>query len=85
MNAMAAMEELAEKNPALARRAIEPLWNRFDEADDAVKKELLYVFGKLKSAGMLQRLREIQTGPFPAEVREAAAEAIEKITGCNPQ
>jgi hypothetical protein len=85
MGAMVVMEELAEKNPTLARRAIEPLWDRFDGADDAVKGDLLYVFGELKSPETLPRLREIQTGPFASDVREAAAEAIEKITGCNPQ
>jgi HEAT repeat protein len=85
MGAVVVMEESAEKNPALARRAIEPLWKRFDEADDAVKGDLLYLFGELKSAELLLRLREIQTGPFASDVREAAAEAIEKITGCNPQ
>ncbi len=81
---MVVMEELAETNPALARQTAEPLWDRFDEADDAVKGDLLYVFGELKSAELLPRLREIQAGPFAADVREAAAEAIEKIAGRNP-
>jgi thiol-disulfide isomerase/thioredoxin len=85
MGAMVVMEELAEKEPALACRAIGPLWDRFDEADDAVKGDLLYVFGELKSMELLPRLREIQTGPFASDVREAAAEAIEKITGQNPR
>ncbi len=85
MGAMVVMEELAEKNPTLALQAAEPLWDRFPEADDAVKGDLLYVFGELRSADMLPHLLEIQTGPFAPDVREAAAEAIEKITGCNPQ
>jgi thiol-disulfide isomerase/thioredoxin len=83
MGAMVVMEKLAEKEPALACQTIGPLWDRFDEAGDAVKGDLLYVFGELKSAGLLPRLREIQTGPFASDVREAAAEAIEKITGQN--
>jgi hypothetical protein len=85
MGAMVVMEELAESNPALARRTIGPLWDRFDEADDAVKGDLLYVFGELKSAETLPRLREIQAGPFAADVREAAAEAVEKVEGGNLQ
>jgi HEAT repeat protein len=83
MGAMVVMEELAESNPALARRTIGPLWDRFDEADDAVKGDLLYVFGELKSAETLPRLREIQAGPSAADVREAAAEAVEKVEGGN--
>jgi thiol-disulfide isomerase/thioredoxin len=85
MGAMVIMEELAEKNPALARRTIGPLWDRFDEADDTVKGDLLYVLGELKSPETLPRLREIRTGPFPADVREAAAEAIEKVADGNRQ
>jgi thiol-disulfide isomerase/thioredoxin len=81
MGAMVVMEELAEKHPALARRTIEPLWDRFAEADDAVKGDLLYVLGELRSPETLLRLREVRTGPFAPDVREAAAEAIEKIAG----
>jgi hypothetical protein len=80
MGAMVVMEELAEKSPTLALQTAEPLWERFDDADDAVKGDLLYVLGELKSPEMLPRLRAIKTGSFPTDVREAAAEAIEKIT-----
>jgi thiol-disulfide isomerase/thioredoxin len=85
MGAMVVMEELAEKDLALALQTAEPLWGQFDEADDTVKGDLLYVFGELKSTDMLPRIREIQTGPFAPDVRESAAEAAEKIAGCNPQ
>jgi hypothetical protein len=85
MGAMVVMEELAEKDPTLAHQTAEPLWEKFDEADDAIKGDLLYVFGEVKCADLLPRIRKILTGPFAPDVREAAAEAIEKITGCNPQ
>jgi thiol-disulfide isomerase/thioredoxin len=84
MGAMVVMEELAEKNPALARRAIGPLWDRFGEADDVLKGDILYVLGEIKSPETLPRLREIRTGPFSPDVNEAAAEAIEMIEGRSP-
>jgi thiol-disulfide isomerase/thioredoxin len=85
MGAMVVMEELAEKNPALALRTAEPLWQRFDDADDTVKGDLLYVLGELGNREMLPRLRRIQSGPFAGDVKEAAAEAIEKIEDRNLQ
>jgi hypothetical protein len=84
MGAMVVMESLAETHPALARQTAGPLWEQFDEADDAVKGDLLYVLGEIERPETIPRLREIQAGPFAADVREAAAEAIEKIEDCNP-
>jgi HEAT repeat protein len=50
-----------------------------------VKGDLLYVLGELGNREMLPRLRRIQSGPFAGDVKEAAAEAIEKIEDRNLQ
>jgi len=81
MGAMVVMEELTEKNPVLALQAAESLWERFDAADETVKGDLLYVLGEFRRPEMLPRFRDIQNGPCSPDVREAAAEAIEKIEG----
>jgi hypothetical protein len=85
MGAMVVMEELSEKDPTLALQTAEPLWDRFDEADDTIKGDLLYVLGGLESPEMIQRLRNVQNGPFSPDVKEAATEAIQKIEGRSPQ
>jgi HEAT repeat protein len=45
---------------------------------DAVKGDILYLFGEFKSKQALPLLRAASSDPN-AEIREAAAEALEKI------
>lgn len=79
MGAMVAVEELSARDPELARRVIEPVQARFEEAEDAVKGDLLYVLGELRDERLIPTLRQILEGPYSGDVKEAAQEAMDKL------
>jgi thiol-disulfide isomerase/thioredoxin len=79
LGAMVAYETLIEEDQSLAVQVVDPLWKRFTESDDRVKGDILYVLGESGHKSLAPRLRDIQKGAHPDEVKEAAAEALEKI------
>lgn len=79
MGAMVVVEELSERDPELAREVIEPVQARFDQAEDTVKGDLLYVLGELRVARLIPVFHRILAGPYSKEVKDAAQEAIEKM------
>ena len=80
LGAMVVMEEIAEKNPRMASQAIEPLWAHFEAVADQVKGDILYLFGEISDAKAIPLLEGVTAGDFDAEVKEAAKEALEKIS-----
>ncbi len=80
VGAMMVMEEIAHKRKQIAAQVTEPLWGRFFEADDAVQGDILHVLGEIGDETLLPRLERILAGDYDKEVKEAAREAIEKIT-----
>ena len=80
LGAMVVMEEIAEKNPRMASEAIDPLWAHFEGVADQVKGDILYLFGEIADPRVIPWLDEVTAGEFDAEVKEAAKEALEKIS-----
>ncbi len=80
LGAMVAMEEIADRNPELAAQVIEPLWESFHHVEDPVKGDIIYIFGESGNYEIASRLETILDGQYDAEVKEAAKEALEKIT-----
>lgn len=80
LGAMVTMEELIDRNIALALETIEPLWQQFHKVDDRVKGDLLYVFGQTGQKDIIPYLKRVLNGDFVQEVKEAAQEALDK---CN--
>jgi hypothetical protein len=80
LGAMVAMEHLCEKNLTLANEAAEPLWERFPSMKDPVKGDLLYIFGLLKTHRMIPRLQAVLEGAYGDDVKDAAEEALDRIT-----
>jgi glutaredoxin len=76
LGAMVVMEEIIEKNPDLAIQTIKPLWQYFDEVDDRVKGDLVYILGQMAPTETMPLLESILKGEYEAEVKEAAREAI---------
>jgi hypothetical protein len=76
LGAMVVMEEIIEKNPDLAIQTIKPLWQYFDEVDDRVKGDLVYILGQMAPMETMPLLESILKGEYEAEVKEAAREAI---------
>jgi cellobiose-specific phosphotransferase system component IIB len=79
LGAMVVMEELIESNPDLATRMLKPLWERFNQVDNRVKGDLLYIFGQMKCTDLAPRLQAILEGDYDPEVQEAAQEALDRI------
>jgi hypothetical protein len=79
LGAMVAFETLAEINPQLAGRVVDPLTTLFPDVDDMVKGDLLHVIGESGNRAALPFLTVVAENSSDAEVRAAAEEAIEKL------
>jgi glutaredoxin len=76
LGAMVVMEEIIEKSPDLAVQTVKPLWQHFDEVDDRVKGDLVYILGQISPVETTPLLESILKGEYEEEVKEAAREAI---------
>ena len=79
LGAMVVMENLNSENSALASQAVLPLWDRFHQMSDQVKGDTLYVFGEIGHPQAVPMLETVLKNPYDAEVKEAAAEALDRI------
>jgi hypothetical protein len=79
LGAMTAMEEIAENNQELAAQVVDPLWERFDDAEDTIKGDILYILGKSGNHRIEPRLQMILSGQYDPQIKEAAKEALETI------
>jgi hypothetical protein len=59
---------------------IDPLWERFHSVEDPVKGDIVYILGESGDYTTIERLQTVLSGEYQAEVKEAAKEAIEKIS-----
>ncbi len=80
LGAMVTFEFIAQERRKIASQVIAPLWDRFSRVDDRVKGDILYVFGESNDPGVIPKLNSVLNGPYSGEVREAAAEALEKLS-----
>jgi glutaredoxin len=80
LGAMVVMDELIKKNLKLAAQTLEPLWKRFSEVDDSIRGDVLYIFGQMGCKEMAPRLENVLNGDHEEEVKEAAKEALQKLT-----
>jgi glutaredoxin len=80
LGAMVVMEEIIEKNSDLAVQTIQSLWLRFDEVDNRVKGDLVYILGQMAPMETTPLLESVLKGEYEAEVKEAAREALENLS-----
>ena len=80
LGAMVVMEELIEKNPDLALQTEEFLLKSFKDATDSVKGDLLYLIGQMGRRQSIPHLQNVLTDENSVEVKEAAREALDKLT-----
>jgi hypothetical protein len=80
LGAMVAMEEIAQEAPGLAEDAIDPLWKRFEKAGHQIKGDILYLFGEIGAQRVIPWLNEVVKGDYNGEMKEAAEEALEKLS-----
>lgn len=79
LGAMVAMETITQEDAALAAHATGFLWHRFHEAADAVQGDILYIFGEIGHGEAVKKLREVLSGAYSDEVKEAATEALDNL------
>ena len=79
LGAMVVVEELDARQPALARRALEALWERYEGESDPVKGDIAFLCGEIGEPCFAPRLEAVLRGKPVAEVREAAADALAKL------
>jgi hypothetical protein len=70
----------AEQDPELAAQVVDPIIERFAEANDMVKGDLLHVLGESGNRAALPFLQKVAGDHEDEEVRGAADEAIEKLS-----
>jgi hypothetical protein len=79
LGAMVATEELAAIAPGLVQTIAERVWERFGASGNPTKGDLLYLVGEIGCEKDIAEIRSAVGDNDPADVREAAEEAIEKI------
>lgn len=79
LGAMVTFEFFAEERKEMASQVIAPLWDRFFQVDDGVKGDILYILGESKDPSVIPKLKSVLNGHYSGEIREAAAEALEKL------
>ncbi len=79
LGAMATAEELAARNGRVAAELARLVWERFREADEPVKGDLLYVIGETGGEDVVSGLVSVRDGDFGDDAKEAAREALERI------
>lgn len=79
LGAMVVMEEIADKNAAMASEVIDFLWDRFNQLTDQVKGDILYIFGVSRNRRTAAWLDEVLAGNYHEEIKEAAREALEEL------
>ena len=71
-----ALETIAAQDGHLALQAVPFLWERFEQAEDTVKGDILYLLGITGSKQVVPKLEKVVNGPYHSEVKEAAIEAL---------
>ena len=80
LGAMAAIEDVAERAGSLAGQVVVPLMDLFDQLDDQIKGDILYVIGVCGDKRAVSFLESVATVTQNEELREAAEDALEAIT-----
>ncbi|MDF1591894.1 MAG: hypothetical protein P1P89_10300 [Desulfobacterales bacterium] len=79
LGAMVVFEDIAERSPALARTALDPIWQKLDAVDESVRGDMLYLFGLTGDAGWFSRLEAYRSAELTEELRGVVEEAIDNL------
>jgi hypothetical protein len=81
LGAMVTFQHLVESRPDLAYQIALSLWDRFPRLEDPIKGDVLFLFGECRNPSFFPILNSIIEGRHPAEVKEAAREAVKEMMG----
>jgi glutaredoxin len=79
LGAMVVFEQITDRNPKLAKKTLQPLWEKLSTAKDNVKGDMIYLFGNTGDEKWIPRLEGFKSLEYPETLREAAEEAIEAL------
>ena len=79
LGAMVAFEEIVRQDRCIAQSAVAPLLERFEELDNPVKGDVVYLFGLLQDTEIVPFFKKIEMGPYDDDIREAATEALAQM------
>lgn len=78
LGAMVVFETMAEANSELTAGTVHFLWNAFQEADDTVRGDILYLLGVSGINQVIPNIETVLKGEYSEDVMEAAREALER-------
>jgi hypothetical protein len=79
LGAMVTVEELIALAPEVGQQVLDAVWNRFDTVSDQVRGDILFLCGEAGSPSLAPRIQAVLKSGATAEVKAAAAEALEKM------
>ena len=79
LGAMAAIEDVAENAKSIASQVVAPLIECFDQAEETIKGDILYVLGGCGDEKAVTFLESVAAASENEELREAAEDALEAI------
>jgi len=80
LGAMVVMEEIVERDRGLAAQVVAPLWERFDPASRQARGDIIHVLGEVADPRAVPHLEAILNGPYGPDIKEAARDALARIT-----
>jgi len=79
LGAMAAMEDVADRAISIAGQVVAPLMAQFDQVDETIKGDILYVIGECGDEAAVPFLTSVAAASQNDELKEAAEDALEAI------
>jgi hypothetical protein len=79
LGAMAAMEDVADRAISIAGQVVAPLMAQFDQVDETIKGDILYVIGVCGDEAAVPFLTSMAAAAESEELKEAAEDALEAI------
>ena len=76
LGAMATVEYLGEHRKDLIADVVNALWEQFEELDEPVKADILYLFGETAHPEARPKIEAVLAGAYSDLVKEAANEAM---------
>jgi hypothetical protein len=79
LGAMVVFEYLIERDALLAAQATDYLWKRYRWVSENIKGDILYLIGEIGDKRMISDIAAIKNNSASEDVKEAAAEALQKL------
>jgi len=79
LGAMVVFEDIAERKPELAKKALEPIWEQTNSMDESVLGDMIYLIGKAGDRAWIPRLAVYGSPQYSKELRGIVDEALTSL------